>query len=136
MVVEMARMTRAEHNAREELERIERNRLFVESYPERLLNLVYEYGTTDWERFRVVKFADHFHLTADDGVCVYDFMLPIKLTEYSASVDHSLGNAEYELASYNREVAEMVRLEKVRIDARRKVEELFTEEERIVLGLK
>lgn len=126
----MARETKVEREAREETLRNEFYAKFVAVYPDRLLNLVYEYGTLGCD-FRVERDGESFYFLTDGS----SYLLPAKIEYYSPNLDNTLGSAEYEVDSYRREEAERRRLNNVRAEARRKVAELLNDEERKLLGL-
>lgn len=130
----MTRKTKAQAS---ELERLAYEDEFVKRYPERLLDMVYYYGTYDWSKFRLEKYDTDFYLLVyEDDDLAYKFVLPEKLIEYSREVDNILSNAENEMRLHNKMIEEELRLSKLRYDAMTKARETFTEEELAVLGLK
>lgn len=130
-------MTRTNKAQASELERLAYEDEFVKRYPERLLDMVYYYGTYDWSKFRLEKYDTDFYLLVfEDDDLMYKFVLPEKLIEYSREVDNILSNAENEMRLHNKMIEEELRLSKLRYDAMTKARETFTEEELAVLGLK
>jgi len=130
----MARETKTERMARESAELALYQEQFVIDYPERLLNLVYEYATLGsalGSDFRVKRDEPLFRFETDHSA----YILPHKIYSYGTSVDDSLQCAEGEIESYLREEAERKRLANVRLEAKRKIAELLTDEERKVMGL-
>ena len=130
----MARETKTQREIREAIEKVERQKLFVDSYPQRLLNLVFSYSNFGNGRFAISKDDDMFQFSPDNWRTCY--VLPMKLDVYLIDYHASVEELEYEVESYLRELEEEKRKEAVRSDALRKVSELFTEEERRLLGLK
>lgn len=134
----MARETKAERLAREAAERAEYMAQFVVLYPRRLLQLVYAYSNTNPNRFSV-KFnseADTFTLTVTESDWSDQYVFPATLTEYKSAYESDMYDAESMLESYAQEMAELARKATVRAEAWKKVSEMFTSEEREMLGLK
>ena len=126
----MTRETKAERIAREAAELAAYHEKFVAEYPDRLLNLVYQYGTLGAD-FRIRKIGSLFHFQTDHRL----YRLPDKIIGYGLGVDDELQSAEYEVEQFEREEVERRRLRDVVVEAKRKIAELLTDEERKVMGL-
>lgn len=133
----MTRETKAERQLREAGERIAFEEKFIADYPSRLLNLVYNYGKLDPNVFNVQRdeeqggFIFGYHSTWSQG-----FFLPEKISQYSINLLDELTSAEACIQDYLLEEAEERRLDMVKMQAKNKALEVFTEEERKLLGIK
>lgn len=133
----MARETKAQREEREEAQREAYRAEFVAQYQQRLTRLVFEFATL-WSMPRVKRYDDNSYVFMTDDTCSNwntAWVLPDVLTNYCADVRDNLDSAEQEVQFYKEHLAEQERKANVRAEARRKAQELFTDEERELLGL-
>lgn len=133
----MARETKAQREEREEAERAARRAEFVEQYPQRLTRMVFEFATL-WSVARVKRYDENSYVfMSGDSRSTWDteWVLPDVLTNYRNDVRDNLESVEQEVQYYKDFLAEQERKANVRAEAKRKAQELFTDEERELLGL-
>jgi DNA gyrase/topoisomerase IV subunit A len=125
----MARETVAQRNARFDAEREARLVKEVAEYPQRLMTVLARATNA------------HFELVVNDNKFVVQTRDRYDLKTYAMAYAHSpnsqeqLEDLEWTVERYEQELAEANRLREVKKEALRKVNELFTDEEREQLGL-
>jgi hypothetical protein len=133
----MARETAAQRELRLQAEREAYQAAFLAEYPQRLTRMVFEFATL-WPMSRVQRYDDNSYVFMTEDTRSNwntEWVLPDYLTVYQERVRDDLENAEQEVEAYKEYLAEQNRKADVRAEARRKAQELFTEEERELLGL-
>jgi hypothetical protein len=133
----MARETKAQREEREEAEREARRAEFVAEYPQRLTRMVFEFATL-WSVPRVKRYDENSYVfMSGDSRNTWDteWVLPDVLTNYRKDVRDNLDSVESEVQYYKDFLAEQERKANVRAEAKRKLNELLTAEERELLGL-
>jgi hypothetical protein len=133
----MARETKAQREEREEAERAARRAEFVAEYPQRLTRLVFEFATL-WSMPRVKRYDDNSYVfMSEDNRNTWntEWVLPDVLTNYREDVRDNLDTVESEVQYYKDYLAEQERKANVKAEAKRKLNELLTAEERELLGL-
>ena len=133
----MARETKAQREERLEAEREAFRAEFVAQYQQRLTRLVFEFATL-WSVPRVKRYDENSYVFMSEdtrNTWNSEWVLPDVLTNYRQDVYDNLDTAESEVELYKEELAEQERKANVRKEAKRKAEELFTAEERELLGL-
>jgi hypothetical protein len=133
----MARETKAQREEREDAERAARRAEFVAEYPQRLTRLVFEFATL-WSVPRVKRYDDNSYVfMSEDSRNTWntEWVLPDVLTNYRQDVRDNLDTVESEVQYYKDFLAEQERKANVRAEAKRKLNELLTAEERELLGL-
>lgn len=133
----MARETKAQREERLEAEREARRAEFVAEYPQRLTRLVFEFATL-WSVPRVKRYDDNSYVFMTEDTRSNwntEWVLPDYLPNYREQTRDDLESAEQEVQFYKEHLAEQERKANVRAEAKRKAQELFTDEERELLGL-
>ena len=133
----MARETKAQREERLEAEREAFRAEFVAQYQQRLTRLVFEFATL-WSVPRVKRYDENSYVFMSEdtrNTWNSEWVLPDVLTNYRQDVYDNLDTAESEVELYKEELAEQERKANVRAEAKRKAQELFTAEERELLGL-
>jgi len=133
----MARETKAQREEREEAERAARRAEFVAEYPQRLTRLVFEFATL-WSMPRVKRYDDNSYVfMSEDNRNTWntEWVLPDVLTDYRKDVRDNLETVEQEVQYYKEHLAEQQRRANVKAEAKRKLNELLTAEERELLNL-
>lgn len=133
----MARETKAQREERLEAEREARRAEFVAEYPQRLTLLVFEFATL-WSVPRVKRYDDNSYVFMTEDTRSNwntEWVLPDYLPNYREQTRDDLESAEQEVQFYKEHLAEQERKANVRAEAKRKAQELFTDEERELLGL-
>jgi hypothetical protein len=133
----MARETKAQREEREEAERAARRAEFVAEYPQRLTRLVFEFATL-WSMPRVKRYDDNSYVFMSEDTRSNwntEWVLPDVLSNYRQDARDNLESAEQEVQFYKEHLAEQERKANVRAEAKRKLNELLTAEERELLGL-
>ena len=133
----MARETKAQREERLEAEREAFRAEFVAQYQQRLTRLVFEFATL-WSVPRVKRYDENSYVFMSEdtrNTWNSEWVLPDTLSNYRQDVYDNLDTAESEVELYKEELAEQERKANVRKEALRKVNELFTSEEREMLGL-
>lgn len=131
----MARETKAQRLEREAAERLAYRNEFLSSYPQRLLNLVYEYGNKAPDKFSVDRLEGTKFILETSVGWEQMFTLPAVLTEYDDEVACDVRCAEEALVAYQHEREEEQRRSLVRRQALEKMQTLFNDEERELLGM-
>jgi hypothetical protein len=133
----MARETKAQREERLEAQREARRAEFVAEYQQRLTRVVFEFATL-WSVPRVKRYDENSYVfMSEDSRNTWntEWVLPDVLTNYRQDVRDNLENAEHEVQFYKEHLAEQERKANVRAEAKRKLNELLTAEERELLGL-
>jgi hypothetical protein len=133
----MARETKAQREEREEAQREARRAEFVAEYPQRLTRVVFEFATL-WSVPRVKRYDENSYVfMSGDSRNTWnsEWVLPDVLTNYRKDVRDNLETVEQEVQYYKEHLAEQERKANVRAEAKRKLNELLTAEERELLGL-
>jgi len=133
----MARETKAQREERLEAEREAFRTLFVEQYQQRLTRVVFEFATL-WSVPRVKRYDENSYVfMSEDSRNTWnsEWVLPDVLTNYRQDVRDNLDTVESEVQYYKDYLAEQERKANVRAEARRKLNELLTAEERELLNL-
>ncbi len=133
----MARETKAQREERLEAEREAFRAEFVAQYPQRLTRLVFEFATL-WSVPRVKRYNENSYVFMSEdtrNTWNSEWVLPDVLPNYREDVRDNLETVESEVQYYKDYLAEQERKANVRAEALRKVNELFTEEERKLLNL-
>lgn len=133
----MARETKAQREEREEAQREARRAEFVAEYPQRLTRMVFEFATL-WSVTRVKRYDENSYVFMSEDTRSNwntEWVLPDVLTNYRQDVRDNLESAEQEVQYYKEHLAEQERKANVRAEAKRKLNELLSEEERELLGL-
>lgn len=133
----MAKETKAQRELRLEAEREAFRAEFVAQYQQRLTRLVFEFATL-WPTARVQRYDENSYVFMSEdtrNTWNSEWVLPDVLTNYRQDVYDNLDTAESEVEFYKEHLAEQERKANVRKEAKRKAEELFTAEERELLGL-
>jgi hypothetical protein len=133
----MARETKAQREERLEQQREAFRAEFVEQYQQRLTRLVFEFATL-WSVPRVKRYDDNSYVfMSEDSRNTWnsEWVLPDVLTNYRQDVYDNMDTVESEVQYYKDYLAEQQRKANVRAEAKRKLNELLTEEERELLGL-
>lgn len=133
----MARETKAQREEREDAERAARRAEFVAEYPQRLTRVVFEFATL-WSVPRVKRYDENSYVfMSEDSRNTWnsEWVLPDVLTNYRKDVRDNLETVESEVQYYKDFLAEQERKANVRAEARRKLNELLTAEERELLNL-
>ena len=133
----MARETKAQREERLEAEREAFRAEFVAQYQQRLTRLVFEFATL-WSVPRVKRYDEKSYVFMSEdtrNTWNSEWVLPDTLSNYRQDVYDNLDTAESEVELYKEELAEQERKANVRAEAKRKAQELFTAEERELLGL-
>ena len=131
----MARETAAQRKEREANVAEKYRRDFLVGYANRLLDLVYDYSNQNPSEFSVDRLDDDKFLFETTQNWAREFVLPRELTEYSSTVFYDLLEAEDALKEYEADRAEESRKANALLAAMKKAKEMFTEEERQLLGL-
>lgn len=133
----MARETKAQREERLEAEREARRAEFVAEYPQRLTRLVFEFATL-WSVPRVKRYDENSYVFMSEDTRSNwntEWVLPDYLPNYREQTRDNLESAEQEVQFYKEHLAEQERKANVRAEAKRKLNELLTAEERELLGL-
>jgi hypothetical protein len=133
----MARETKAQREAREEARREAYRAEFLEQYQRRLTRLVFEFATL-WSVPRVKRYDDNSYVFMSEDTrsnWATEWVLPDVLTNYRQDVDDNVDSLWHEVKFYKEHLAEQERRANVRAEAKRKLNELLTAEERELLGL-
>ena len=133
----MARETKAQREERLEAEREAFRTLFVEQYQQRLTRVVFEFATL-WSMPRVKRYDENSYVfMSEDNRNTWntEWVLPDVLTNYRQDVRDNLDTVESEVQFYKEHLAEQERKANVRAEAKRKLNELLTAEERELRGL-
>jgi hypothetical protein len=133
----MARETKAQREEREEAQREARRAEFVAEYQQRLTRLVFEFATL-WSMPRVKRYDDNSYVfMSEDNRNTWntEWVLPDVLTNYRQDVYDNMETVEQEVQFYKEHLAEQQRRANVKAEAKRKLNELLTSEERELLGL-
>ena len=131
----MARETKAERMLRETAERQLYEESFMRTYQVRLLNLVYDYSNKSPSVFSADRVRTNEFALSSSQDWESEWTFPAVLEAYSAQVDADMEDAERAVQRYEAYRAEEQRRSAVRTEARRKVNELLSDEERELLGL-
>lgn len=125
----MARETVAQRNERHRVELEKRLAIEVSEYPERLMNALSRASSAYFE----LKVSNNtFVVSHNDGYSRFHVVLGYA---HSTNSQEQLESLEWELNDYERKLAEEKRLAEVKKEAMRKAQEMFTDEERELLGL-
>jgi len=133
----MARETKAQREERLEAEREAFRAEFVAQYPQRLTRLVFEFATL-WPTARVKRYDENSYVFMSEptrNTWNSEWVLPDVLSNYRQDVYDNLETVESEVQYYKDFLAEQDRKAQVKAEALRKVNEMFTEEERKLLNL-
>jgi hypothetical protein len=133
----MARETKAQREERLEQEREAFRAEFVEQYQQRLTRLVFEFATL-WSMPRVKRYDDNSYVFMSEDTRSNwntEWVLPDALTNYRQDVYDNMETVEQEVQFYKEHLAEQQRRANVKAEAKRKLNELLTAEERELLGL-
>lgn len=126
----MARETVAQRNARLEAERLERMLKEQEAYPARLMAVLER--VSNEPRFELTVKNGFF--TVEDRDARYDSEYELSYS-WSKHAQETLDSLTWKLEEVEAERAEAQRRVAVKKEAERKARELFTDEERELLGL-
>jgi len=133
----MARETKAQREERLEADREAYRAEFVAQYQQRLTRLVFEFATL-WAIPRVKRYDDNSYVfMSEDNRNTWnsEWVLPDVLSNYRQDVRDNMETVEQEVQYYKDYLAEQERKANVRAEAKRKLNELLTAEERELLGL-
>jgi hypothetical protein len=133
----MARETKAQREDRLDQERELFRTEFVAQYQQRLTRLVFEFATL-WAMPRVKRYDDNSYVfMSEDNRNTWnsEWVLPDVLSNYRQDVYDNMETVESEVQYYKDYLAEQQRKATVRAEAKRKLNELLTAEERELLGL-
>jgi hypothetical protein len=133
----MARETKAQREERLEAEREAYRAEFVAQYQQRLTRLVFEFATL-WSMPRVKRYDDNSYVFMSEdtrNTWNSEWVLPDVLSNYRQDVRDNMETVEQEVQYYKDYLAEQERKANVRAEAKRKLNELLTAEERELLGL-
>jgi AMMECR1 domain-containing protein len=133
----MARETKAQREERLEAEREAFRAEFLAQYQQRLTRVVFEFATL-WSMPRVKRYDENSYVFMSEdtrNTWNSEWVLPDVLTNYREDVRDNLDTVESEVQYYKDFLAEQERKANVRAEARRKLNELLTAEERELLNL-
>lgn len=133
----MARETKAQREDRLEAERAAFREEFVAQYQQRLTRLVFDFATL-WSMPRVKRYDENSYVFMSEDTRSNwntEWALPDVLSNYRQDARDNLESAEQEVQFYKEHLAEQERKANVRAEAKRKLNELLTAEERELLGL-